>query len=167
MIRSWKTSLEVLLLLATAALSSASDRALAQENAPPATLDATVKIAGGMLAAGVGYKWGHGTISYRGQEFQFCVRALSVGDIGAASLAAQGAVFNLKSLDDFAGRYFALSGGFAIVRGESAAIVKNKLGVMMELELQEAGLRFNIAATGLDIAMAGSPGCRVRKAKAN
>jgi hypothetical protein len=61
-----------------------------------------------------------GTLNYQGQQFEFCIRGLSIGDVGAARLAAEGAVFNLKSLDDFSGKYFALSGGFALARGESA-----------------------------------------------
>ncbi len=163
-IRPLKTSLQVLLLLGTAAISCASESGPPQDIPPPATLDATVRLSGGMLAAGVGYKWGHGTLTYKGQEFGFCIHGLSVGDVGAANLSAQGAVFNLKSLDDFSGKYFALSGGFAIARGESAAILKNKRGVMMEIEVRELGLRFNIAATGLRIIMANSPGCKSHEA---
>ncbi len=92
---------------------------------------------------------------------------MSVGDVGAAKLAAQGAVFNLKSLDDFSGKYFSLSTGVAIALGESAAILKNKRGVMMELELKETGIRFNIAASGLKITMANNPGCRLPKSAAD
>jgi hypothetical protein len=128
---------------------------------PPATLDGTVRLKGGIVGAGVGYKWGHGTLTFQTQQFRFCVRGLSLGDVGAASVAAQGNVYNLKELEDFGGRYLALSGGFAIGHGESAAILKNKRGVMVELEVLENGLRFNIAATGLKITLADQPGCKV------
>jgi hypothetical protein len=167
MAHSLRASLKVILLVGTVAAAGASEIELPQKNDPPATLDATVKLSGGMLAAGIGYKWGHGTLNYHGQDFKFCIHGLSVGDVGAANLTAQGAVFNLKSVEDFSGKYFALSGGFAIVRGESAAILKNKHGVMMELELQEIGVRFNIAATGLKIIMANSPGCKLPKSTAD
>jgi hypothetical protein len=56
---------------------------------PPATLDATVKLSGGVVAAGVGYKWGRGTLSYQGQQLKFCIRGLSVGDVGIANLSAR------------------------------------------------------------------------------
>jgi hypothetical protein len=159
---SSRHSLIIALLAAAASAPCAADDTHPTQNPPPATLDATVKLSGGVLAAGVGYKWGHGTLTYQGQEFKFCVRGLSVGDVGVVSVDAQGLVYNLKSLDDFAGKYFALSTGFAIARGESAAILKNKRGVMMELELLETGVRFNIAATGLRIVMADQPGCKAR-----
>jgi hypothetical protein len=38
---------------------------------------------------------------------------------------------------------------------------------MMELEVQEVGVRFNMAATGLKITMANSPGCKAPKSKSN
>jgi hypothetical protein len=167
MAHSLCTSLKVILLVGTVAVSGASEIELPQKNDPPATLDATVKLSGGVLAAGIGYKWGHGTLNYQGQDFKFCIHGLSVGDVGVANLAAQGAVFNLKLLEDFSGEYFALSTGVAIGRGESAAILKNKRGVMMELELKEIGVRFNIAATGLKIIMANNPGCRLPKSAAD
>jgi len=150
-------------LLATAsAAPCVADDASASSSPPPATLDATVKLTGGIVAAGVGYKWGHGTLTYQGQQFTFCVRGLSVGDVGAATLDAQGNVYNLKAPEDFAGKYFSLSGGFAIGRGGSAAILKNQRGVMVELAMLENGVRFNIAATGLKIMLAGQPGCKAR-----
>jgi hypothetical protein len=127
MTRPLRTSLQIILIVGTIAVSHTSDIDLAPKNVPSVTLDATVKLSGGVLAAGIGYKWGHGTLYYQGQELKFCIRGLSVGDVGAANLAAEGAVFNLKSLDDFPGKYFALSGGFAIARGESAAILKTNM----------------------------------------
>jgi len=150
-------------LLATASAGPcAADDTSVPSSPPPATLDATVKLTGGIVAAGVGYKWGHGTLTYQGQQFRFCVRGLSVGDVGAASLDARGNVYNLKAPEDFVGKYFALSGGFAIGRGGSAAILKNQRGVMVQLAMLENGLRFDIAATGLKIILAGQPGCKAR-----
>jgi hypothetical protein len=148
------------LFIVAAGICSAGNTHPTQDPTPP-TLDATVKISGGALGAGVGYKWGHGTLIYQGQEIKFCIRGLSLGDVGAAHLNAQGLVYNLKSAEDFKGKYFALSGGVAIARGESASILKNNHGVMMELETVETGLRFNIAATGLKIVMANQPGCKI------
>lgn len=151
------------LLLSTAAIPCAAGDATPTDTAPPpATLDGTVKLTGGVLGAGVGYKWGRGTLTYQGREFGFCVRGLSLGDVGVASVDAQGSVYNLKSLDDFAGNYFALSGGFALARGGTGAILKNKHGVMMELATLETGLRFSIAANGVKVTMAGHPGCKAR-----
>jgi hypothetical protein len=157
-----RASLLIAALVAVTSAPCLAGDTVAQQNEPPATLDGTVKLKGGVVGAGVGYKWGHGTLTYQGQQLQFCIHGLSVGDVGAASVDAQGNVYNLKDMNDFTGRYLALSGGFAFVRGESAAILKNKHGVMLELEMLESGLRFNIAATGLKVTFAGQHGCKER-----
>lgn len=123
--------------------------------------DATVTMTGGLVAVGMGYSWGHGTVSYQGTDQTFCVHGLSVGEIAAASLKAEGVVFHLNSLDDFSGRYLAISTGVALARGESAAMLKNERGVTMELETEVRGFRFNIAASGLRITLSGQKGCPV------
>jgi hypothetical protein len=126
--------------------------------------DATVKMTGGLVAVGMGYGWGHGTISYQGTDQTFCVHGLSLGEVAAASLKAEGLVFNLNSLKDFSGRYYAVSVGVALAHGESAAMLKNERGVMMQLETKVRGLRFNIAASGSRITLAGQQGCAAMQA---
>jgi len=123
--------------------------------------DATIKVSGGSVGAGIGYKWGRGTLSYQGQQFEFCVRGMSIGDVGGAALKADGVVFHMSSLEDFAGTYRVVSLGAAVGIGESAASLKNKRGVIIELEVREVGMRFNVAASGVKLMMAGGHGCRV------
>ena len=162
MLTSVRTSLLSALLAAAAATVCAAENTDAPSSPSPATLAGTVKLKGGTVGAGLGYQWGHGTLTYRGQQFEFCIRGLSVGDVGVTSVDAQGNVYNLQERADFGGRYFSISGGFAIGRGGSGALLKNQHGVMMQLDMLEHGLRFNIAATGLKIAFAGQPGCKAR-----
>ncbi|HVW71111.1 MAG TPA: hypothetical protein VHB68_19175 [Steroidobacteraceae bacterium] len=126
---------------------------------PTASLDGTITLSGKVIAAGVGYNWGRGTLKYQGQEVPFCIRGLSVGDVGAVELKAQGSVFNLKTLDDFSGKYFQVSTGATIARGATTALLKNKHGVMMQLELEELGVRFNIAASGMNVILGNQRGC--------
>jgi hypothetical protein len=71
-------------------------------------------------------------------------------------------VYHLKTPDDFSGKYFTLSGGFTIARGESGVLLKNKQGVEIELETLETGMRFDIATGGVKITMAGQPGCKAK-----
>ncbi|HMK86401.1 MAG TPA: hypothetical protein VK437_10620, partial [Steroidobacteraceae bacterium] len=39
--------------------------------------DATLKLHGGSVAAGIGYVWGHGTLSYQGNEHKFSISGVS------------------------------------------------------------------------------------------
>ncbi len=121
--------------------------------------DATVRMTGGSVAVGVGYSWGRGVVSYGGTDQAFCIRGLSVGDVGAAHLHADGYVFNLHSLDDFAGKYFAMSAGAAVAGGQSATLLKNERGVTMQLDSKVQGIRFSLAASGVRITFAGRRGC--------
>jgi hypothetical protein len=158
--KNYRLLLPTLLALAGAAPSSFADNAGPANSPPPtATLDGTIALSGKVIAAGIGYNWGRGTLKYQGRELPFCIRGLSVGDVGAVELKAEGSVFNLKSLDDFAGQYFQVSTGATIARGATTALLKNKRGVMMQLELQELGVRFNIAASGMRVMLGSQNGC--------
>src|SRR5215813_10478385 len=88
--------------------------------------DATVRMTGGAIGVGVGYSWGRGIVSYGGNEQAFCIKGLSVGDVGAAHLHADSFLFTLPSLDAFSGKYFAKSAGAAVAGGQSATVLKNK-----------------------------------------
>lgn len=124
--------------------------------------DGIVKVSASVLAAGVGYRWGRGTLYFQGQSLDFCVRGLSIGDVGAARMTIDGAVYNLDSPDDFFGNYSAMSVGAAVGGGETWAFLSNKRGVTMELDVKERGVRLNFAATGLRVVMAGNRGCKAR-----
>ena len=149
-------------LLAAAFLSScASQPPLSSETAPstPPPVDGTVTMSGSLAGIGLGYGHGHGTLTYEGSDHAFCIHGVSVGEIGAADVKADGLVFHLASLDDFAGRYVAISTGAALARGETAAVLKNGRGVTMQVETRITGVWVNMAASSIDITLAGTDGC--------
>jgi hypothetical protein len=125
----------------------------------PSPASATISISGRIVAAGVGYKWGRGVITFHGEPHRFCVRGLSIGDVGVAVLSTHGSVFHLKSLDQFPGRYFAISAGAGLAVGKTAALLKNARGVVIALETKVIGVRYSIAASGLSVEMANSSRC--------
>src|SRR5437867_13030025 len=79
--------------------------------------DATVKMTGKALSAGVGYSWGSGTLTYQGKEYPFSISGLSAGDIGASSAELSGEVFNLKNFADFNGNYTSFAARSEVRRG--------------------------------------------------
>jgi hypothetical protein len=44
--------------------------------------DATLRFSGGSFAAGIGFSWGSGTLTYRGKSYPVKVKGLSVGKVG-------------------------------------------------------------------------------------
>ena len=113
--------------------------------------DATVNLTGGSVAAGIGYVWGSGELTYQGKKHKFKLSGVSVVDVGAAHITATGNVYNLKSLNDFDGNYATLSAGLTIAGGGSAAVLRNDRGVVIKIISTTQGLRFNLSADGIDI----------------
>jgi hypothetical protein len=145
-------------LLMTPMHARAADAASAPApNGPSA--DATLILKGGMVSAGIGYEWGRGTLSYQGKEYAFCIRGLAVGEVGAADIDAQGVIFHMSSLEEFPGKYSAVSLGAAMIKGQSTTLLKNHRGVTMQLDSRVTGLRFNISASGVKITLAGTARC--------
>jgi hypothetical protein len=133
-------------LMAIAALGLALSVAQAEE-----TPDATLKLSGGSVAAGIGFSWGGGTLTYKGKDYPISVKGLSVGDVGATKVEASGKVYNLKKLADFDGNYTAATAGATVAGGGSGTVMKNQNGVTVNLVATTQGLMFALAASGVDM----------------
>src|SRR3984885_11767557 len=115
-----------------------------------------VWLSGGVVAIGIGYSWGHGTLynSKDQKEYKFKISGVSVADVGAAGISAEGEVYNLTSPADLGGNYSAVTAGVTIIEGGSVAYLKNdKNGVVIKLNSQTGGLRFNLSANGMHITL--------------
>ena len=113
--------------------------------------DATVDFTGGNFSLGVGFVWGNGDLVYKGSKHTFKLSGVSIVDVGASHITASGVVYNLKNLSDFSGNYTALSAGATVAGGGSAVVLRNENGVVIKLLSTAEGLRFNLAAEGVDI----------------
>jgi len=126
-----------------------SPSALAQDS--QAAPDATIQLAGGAAAAGVGYVWGSGQLTYLGAPYTFKVSGLSIVDVGVAKIDAAGSVYNLNRLSDFDGIYTAFAAGATIAGGGGVAYLRNQNGVVIKLNSTSTGLRFNLSANGVTL----------------
>src|SRR5438876_4562012 len=113
--------------------------------------DATVKMTGKSLAAGVGYSWGSGVLTYQGKEYPFSISGLSAGNIGAGSAELSGQVFDLKNLADFNGNYTSLGAGATVAGGGGAMTMKNQNGVVMNVVGTTRGLTFKLGVDGMKV----------------
>jgi hypothetical protein len=118
-----------------------------------APADATLKLEGGSVAAGIGYVWGHGSLSYQSAAHKFSISGVSVVDVGAAKILAIGDVSHLAKLSDFAGVYTAWSAGATFGGGGSAVYMKNEKGVVIKLISSTQGLRFNLSGNGVKVTL--------------
>ena len=113
----------------------------------------TVKISAKSIAVGIGINWGTGTLTFKEKNYLFTIKGLSVLDLGASQATAKGEVFHLDNVSDFAGKYAALEGGFALGKGASDITMKNTKGVVINLTAATEGVQLILGGKGLSITM--------------
>ena len=116
--------------------------------------DATLRLSGGSFAAGIGFNWGSGTLTYHGKDYPVKVKGLSVGKVGITSSSAYGEVFNLKHLQDFNGHYNVGSAGtrgVTLGAGKTGTIMSNQAGVMVRISSTQKGVNVNATGGGVDM----------------
>ena len=128
-----------------AVVSLVLSAAVASAQAP----DATLELKEGSVAAGIGFSWGSGTLTYKGKQHAVSVAGLSVGDVGITSITASGKVYNLKKLEDFNGNYTAVEAGAAAAGGGAVTSMKNQNGVKIDLVSTTQGVKVTLGAGGV------------------
>jgi hypothetical protein len=116
--------------------------------------DATLRLSGGSFALGIGFRWGSGTLTYKGKQYPVKVNGLSVGKVGITGSSAYGEVFNLKHLQDFNGHYNvggAGTRGVTLGSGKSGTIMTNQAGVIVRVSATQKGLDVNATGGGVDM----------------
>jgi hypothetical protein len=131
-------------------LPAGSTIALAQDKVDQAP-DATFRYTGGTVAAGVGFSWGQGILTFQGKDYPFRMRGLDFPNVGAGKVSATGNVYNLKSVGDFAGTYASASAGAAVAGGGAGTAMKNDRGVVVRMKSATEGLQLKLAVEGATI----------------
>ena len=127
------------LILGLVATLLVSTVAVAADSAPPVASDAIpsgyVWLSGGSVAVGIGYTWAHGTLynSKDQKQYHFKLSGVSIVDVGAAGINAEGEVYNLTTPADISGNYSAVTAGLTVIEGGSVAYLKNEKGVVIKL----------------------------------
>jgi hypothetical protein len=119
--------------------------------AQAAPVDATLRLSGGSVAAGIGWSWGSGTLTYKGKDYPISVKGLSLGKVGITKATASGEIHNLKRLKDFDGNYTAASAGITLAGGRSAVTMKNQNGVRVRLISTNRGADITLGGSGVDL----------------
>jgi hypothetical protein len=138
-----------ILLLVIAAMTGFTEAA--KHHSGP---DATLRLSGGSFALGIGFRWGSGTLSYKGKDYPVKVNGLSIGKVGMTGVSAYGEIFNLKHLQDFNGHYnVGAEGtrGVTIAKGKAGSIMTNQAGVIVRLAATQTGLDVNATGGGVDM----------------
>lgn len=113
--------------------------------------DATLRLSGGSFAAGIGFSWGSGTLTYKGKDYPVSVNGLSLGKVGITGGSAIGQVYNLKNLRDFDGDYNAGGVGATLGGGHGTVAMTNQNNVHVLLESHSRGVDLTIAGGGVEM----------------
>jgi hypothetical protein len=116
-------------------------------------VDATLTMSEGQVAVGIGFNWGKGVLSYKGKEYPFKVKGLSVVDIGITKATSSGKVYNLKKLEDFNGNYTAASAEGTLAGGAGALTMKNQNGVVIDLVSTTTGVNMKLSIEGVSLTL--------------
>ena len=138
-------------LIASIAVSALVALAAGSAVAEDKKVDATLKLSEGSFAAGIGWSWGHGTMTYQGKTYKVKISGLTVGEVGLTNVKAKGNVYNLKKLEDFNGVYAAGGAGATAGKGAEASALTNANGVSILLTSVTKGANLKIAAEGLKL----------------
>ena len=141
---------KIAILLLVVGVMTGFTQAATQESKP----DATLRLSGGSFAAGVGFSWGSGTLTYKGKDYPVKVNGLSLGKVGITSSSAHGEVYNLKKLQDFNGHYdVGAKGtrGVTLVSGKSGTLMTNQAGVIVRISATQKGVNVNATGGGVDM----------------
>jgi hypothetical protein len=139
----------LLIALVLGGLLSIIGPAAAQDWMPAATLE----LSQGSVAAGIGFSWGSGTLTYLGRRYPVKIWGLSLGEAGFTWGTAKGTVVALKKLEDFSGTYIAGGAGWTVFGGGEAVVMKNQNGVVVEMTTSNGGVKFKLAASGIRLTL--------------
>jgi hypothetical protein len=141
---------KIAILSLVVAVMTGFTQAASQHSGP----DATLRLSGGSFALGIGFRWGSGTLTYKGKDYPVKVNGLSIGKVGMTGVSAIGEVFNLKHLQDFNGHYnVGAEGtrGVTIAKGKAGTLMSNQAGVIVRLAATQTGLDVNATGGGVDM----------------
>jgi hypothetical protein len=113
--------------------------------------DGEVSMTTTRVTLGLGYTWGAGALFFKGKRYKFKVSGLSVVGLGFTRVKAEGEVYNLKSLDDFPGKYFGVEAGATLLKGSAGMLIKNTRGVIINLKAVQKGPELKLGSEGLSI----------------
>ena len=114
--------------------------------------DAILRLSGGSFAAGIGFSWGEGKLTYKNKEYPVSVNGMSIGKVGITNSTARGGVYHLQKLTDLDGNYTSAGVGLTLVGGVSVVTtMENQNGVRIDLHSTTRGASITIGAAGVDM----------------
>jgi hypothetical protein len=118
----------------------------------------TIQVATTSVAVGVGVTWGDGTLTFQGKDHPFTVKNLTHPDIGIGNAAVKGNIYNLSTLENFAGNYSVTEPDFTL-GGEGppwsssyrGLILANEKGVVAQIWVAREGPHLRLIDNAVEV----------------
>lgn len=126
--------------------------AITEDTPVSATLDVEVT----QLRLLLGGAKGKGVLHYQGKDYNFTVKAGTVGGVGYAENKSSGKIYFLDKLEDFAGAYTAATAGVAVGKGTGVSSYQNSKNVQIVMHSEESkGLGLFLGLSVLEVELEG------------
>jgi hypothetical protein len=112
---------------------------------------ATVELEAEQVRLIIGGGSGRGVLTYQGKQYPFTFKGMSVGGVGVAKSAAVGEVYFLQKLEDFPGRYNAVTAGATAIKGAGRSSFENDKGVYVSLRAKTEGLALTLGLQSVNV----------------
>lgn len=114
--------------------------------------NATFELTAEQVRLLVGGASGKGTLHYQGKAYPFTIKAVTAGGVGVTKVTAQGDVYFLNKLEDFAGTYSAATIGAALGGGVGGSQYENNKGVFVSVKSKTEGVALNLGVGAVQVA---------------
>ncbi|MBC7496815.1 MAG: DUF1134 domain-containing protein [Sphingomonadaceae bacterium] len=140
------------IITATAAAFLAVTALAAPAAADPMVRSGTLTINEAQFGFLIGGSTGGGMLRFHGKTYPFKVGGVNIGTIGGSHVKGYGTVYNLNSIDDFAGTYVKAEASATAVNGSGALRLK-KGDVILEIDTNSKGLQLSANGGGVNISL--------------
>jgi len=115
--------------------------------------DATLNFEAKQLRLIFGGAEGRGVLHYKGKDYPFRMKGVTVGGMGYTEVEGTATVHRMKSLSDFPGNYQGIGVGAALVEGKGATSFQNGKGVVVTTKGKSSGVALNLGVSSVNIRM--------------
>jgi hypothetical protein len=115
--------------------------------------DATIDFEAKQLRLIFGGAEGRGVLHYKGKDYPFRIKGVTVGGAGFTEVEGTATVHRMKSLSDFPGNYNGIGIGAALGQGKGATSFQNGKGVVVTTKGKSSGVALNMGVSSVNIRM--------------
>lgn len=114
---------------------------------------ATFEAEGTQVRLLVGGSSAKGVLHFKGKDYPFTSKGVSLGGIGVVEVSIKGDVHYLNRVEDFAGTYTGIGAGATLVKGKGASTFQNGKGVVLSMKGKADGVALTLGVSAIEVTL--------------